>query len=113
MKIINLSNNAVLAGDAVVADTPLARITGLLNRKDFLSGQGLVIKPCNSVHTFFMRFSIDIAFINKENKIVKAVRCLPPFRFSNIYFSAYLVVELPAGTLEKTNTREGDILSFI
>lgn len=113
MKIINQSNNTSLASDALIADKPLARVIGLLNKRRLLPGEGLVIRPCNSVHTFFMRFPIDIAFVDKQNKVVKIIHSLPPFRISAVYFSSFLVVELPAGILAKTNTRAGDTLVFI
>lgn len=112
MKITNQSNNAILAENAVVAATFLSRIIGLLDRKELLPGQALVIRPCNSVHTFFMRFAIDVVFVDKGNKVVRAINTMRPFRISSVYFSSFSVVELPAGTLRKTSTREGDVLEF-
>ncbi len=113
MKIINQSSGASLAQDVATADKPLARIIGLLNRQELLPGQGLIIGPCNSVHTFFMRFPIDVVFVDKNNKIIKAINSLRPFRATGIYFFSTLVIELPAGTLEKTGTCCGDTLKFI
>lgn len=110
MQVINQSNNSVLATDAVIANTVFKRMKGLLGRREFQGGQALVIKPCNSVHTLFMRFPIDVLFLDSNNRIVKAIANMKPFRISGIYFQASFVIELPSGTLEKTSTSAGDIL---
>lgn len=72
----------------------------------------LIIKPCNSVHTLFMKFPIDILFLDKNNKVVKVKHSLKPFRITAIYFNARIVIELPAGTAKATNTREEDSIAF-
>lgn len=112
MKIINKTKNTFLAGEVALADTPFKRIKGLLGRKEFRHGQALIIKPCNSIHTFFMRFSIDVLFLDNDNKVVATISCLKPFRFSPIYFNANLTVELPAGTIERTFTEKGDTIQL-
>ena len=112
MKIINRTKNTVLAQNAVVADTVFSRLKGLLGRKDFIEGEALIIKPCNSIHTFFMRFPIDVLFIDKDSRIIKTISSLKPFRLTCIYFNAAFVIELPAGTLEFSSTQEKDILIF-
>jgi len=110
MKIINKTKNTVLAQNAICADRAFKRIKGLLGRKDFRQGEALIIKPCNSIHTFFMRFPIDALFVRKNNIIVKAISAIPPSRLTPIYFTACFVVELPSGTIQATSTLEGDIL---
>jgi len=110
MEIINKTKNTVLAKEAIVADTALRRIKGLLGRKDFQPGEALIIKPCNSIHTFFMRFSIDVLFVDKNNRVIKALPSIKPFCFTSIYFKAHLAIELPAGTLDSSLTQEGDSL---
>ena len=106
--IINKTNNKIIANTVYLADTPLKRMQGLLGRRNFKASEAMVIKPCNSIHTFFMRFSIDILFINKGGKVVKCVANIPPFRLSPLSLSSRFVVELPAGTIQSTNTKEGD-----
>lgn len=112
MKIINISKGTVLADNAVVADRPLSRIIGLLNRSKLKAGEGLILKPCNSIHTVFMRFTIDALFVDKNNRIIKAIPHLGPFRFTHPYFNAALTIELPCGTIESTSTQEGDTLKM-
>ncbi|MEK6727828.1 MAG: DUF192 domain-containing protein [Candidatus Omnitrophota bacterium] len=111
MQIINNTKNTVLAENAAVADTILKRMKGLLGRKDFKEGEALILKPCNSVHTFFMSLPIDVVFVDSNNKIVKTISVMPPFRLSRIYFKASLAIELPAGTIAKTTTKSGDFIS--
>jgi len=113
MKIINKNRNIVLAEDAVIAKTPLTRMVGLLNRRQFEQGQALIIKPCNSIHTFFMHFAIDVIFVDSNNRITKIIRSMRPFRISGIYLNVLFTVELPAGTLEKTSTQTGDYVTLI
>lgn len=112
MKIINKTKNTVLAQNTVVADTVFRRIKGLLGRKDFIKGEALVIKPCNSIHTFFMQFPIDVLFVDKHNQVIKVISSLKPFRLTYIYFDAAFVIELPVGTTQSTFTYKGDILSI-
>ncbi|MEK9149351.1 MAG: DUF192 domain-containing protein [Candidatus Desantisbacteria bacterium] len=112
MKIINKTKNTVLAQNAIVADTVFKRIKGLLASKNFAEGEALILKPCNSIHTFFMKFPIDVLFINKNNQIIKAISSLPPFRLTYIYFNANFAIELPAGVINSTFTQAGDILTI-
>lgn len=112
-KIINKTNGAILAQEAQIADNPFSRLKGLLGKEGLKEGEGLIISPCNSIHTFFMRFSIDVVFIDNNNKVVKIAHSLPPGRLFGTGFKANLVIELSAGTLLKTNTKNNDILDII
>jgi len=79
------------------------------NRKD----RALLILSCNSIHTFFMRFTIDAVFLNSQNRIVKILKGIKPFRAVLPVASASKVLELPAGTYDVTLLKSGDELSFI
>jgi uncharacterized membrane protein (UPF0127 family) len=113
MQIINRSRNAILAQNAALADTPFTRIRGLLGKKELKPGEGLIISPCNSVHSFFMRFTIDVLFLDKEWRVIKTLPNFKPFRLSPIYFRAHLAIELPSGTVDSTHTHPGDTLALI
>lgn len=113
MKIINLSNNAVLADKAKVADTFLSRLIGLLNRKSLENGEALILKPASSIHTFFMHFTIDVIFLDKNGRIIGILPSIKPFRISPIYFKSKLVIELPKDTLKKTQTQLRDMVQII
>ena len=108
MKIINKTRNSILAEAAVMADSPFRRMKGLLGRNGLKPGEALVLKPSNSIHTFFMRFPIDVLFVDKDNRIIGAISGLKPFRLTRIYFRAVFVVELTAGIIQSTATGQGD-----
>lgn len=110
MKITNKTKNTILAKDAIIADTPLKRMRGLLGKKEFNKCQALIIRPCQSIHTFFMRFSIDVLFVDKNNKVIKAISNLRPFRLIPVYFNSAFVIEMPVGTIQLSLTSKGDTL---
>ncbi|MDI6605911.1 MAG: DUF192 domain-containing protein [Candidatus Omnitrophota bacterium] len=112
MKIKNKTKNTVLAENATIANSFLSRMKGLLGRKEFKKGEALVLTPCNSIHTFFMKFPIDIIFLDKDKRIVKIIPSLQPFRLSGIYFNAASAIELPAGLAEVQSASVGDLLFF-
>ncbi len=110
-RIRNLTRDTLL-GDAIeVAEDSRARAKGLLGRDGLADGAGLWILPCEAVHTFFMRFVIDVVYIDRKRRVRKAVRRLVPWRVSG-YLPAHSVIELPAGTIERTNTQKGDQLEI-
>jgi uncharacterized protein len=110
MQIINKNNNCIIAENAFIADSPLKRVKGLLGRTELPKGEALIIRPCNSIHTIFMRFPIDVLFVDAHNTIVKIKSFLKPFRLTGIYFNTAYVVELPAGTIEESHAAEGHTL---
>lgn len=100
-----------LGNDITFATSLPARMKGLLGKKSLDTGKGLLIRPCKGIHTFFMNFSIDAVFLDKENCIVEIFRDLPPNRLTPVYRKAVAVLELPAGTLTSDITT-GDIIDF-
>lgn len=108
VKIINKTRNVVLADKAQIADTFLSRAMGLLGKKGLDEGQGLIITRCSSIHTFFMRFKIDVAFLDRNNKVVALANSLAPARIAGSPLKARVAVELPTKTLARTNTQKGD-----
>jgi uncharacterized membrane protein (UPF0127 family) len=107
----NQTRNTVL-GDAVdVADSSSTRRTGLLKHERLEQGEGLWIIPCESVHTFFMKFPIDLVYVDKGKKVRKVRHAVPAWRLS-MCLSARSILELPAGTAERTRTSPGDQLVF-
>ena len=109
VSVRNLTRDAVL-GDAIeVADTSGKRRVGLLKHKGLGPGEGLWIVPCESVHTFFMKFPIDLVYVDKKRRVRKVRRAVPPWRLS-LCLNAHSILELPAGTVEQTGTQQGDEL---
>lgn len=112
MRVINRDKNTILAEETIIADTPFQRMQGLLGKKEFKEGQALIIRPCNSIHTFFMRFAIDVIFADSNNKVIKTIASLKPWRFSGVYISAKFCIELPAGAISSSLTTEGDSITL-
>lgn len=108
MKVQIKHNQKILSSNILVAANPVTRLIGLMF-KERPSGDGLLLEPCNSIHTFFMRYSLDVVFLSKSNEIVKIIRNLKPWRMTWIYFGARKTLELPAGELPP-EVKEGDIL---
>ena len=94
-----------------MAASLLGRMKGLLGRRELKSGEAMVLSPCNSIHTFFMQFPIDVLFLDKNRRIIRIIPSLKPFRLSGLYFNAASAVELPAGAA-KDKASIGDLLSF-
>src|SRR3954462_7326827 len=108
MKTWNETRGATLAERGRVAATWWSRGRGLLGTSTLPQGEGLLISPCNSIHSFFMQYPFDAIFINKQGTIVHLIRAMKPSRLSRIVFSAHSVLELTAGTIEATGTQIGD-----
>ena len=108
MLIHNLTRNSLLASNARVADTFLSRMTGLLNRASLPEGEALIITHCQSIHMVFMRFPIDVIFLDKACRVVGLCEQIKPCQFSPIFWTAQCAIELPAGTIKKTHTALGD-----
>ncbi len=112
ISIVNTTTNTTIASRANEADTFFLRLRGLLGRKSFKKGEALLIPRCQAVHSFFMKFPIDIVFVGADFSVIRTVKNLKQFRISSCYSAAYCVIELPAGTIEQTNTKMGDKLAL-
>lgn len=101
----------MLADRAEIADTSAKRRTGLLKHTRLDPGEGLWIAPTEGIHTFGMKFPIDVVFLNRKKKILKTRPNMARGRIA-LSWRAHSVLELPAGTLEETGTEAGDELQF-
>jgi len=109
LRITNLTRNTVLGDSIDLADTSAKRRTGLLKHERLAPGEGLWIVPCQSVHTFFMKFAIDLVYVGKDRRVRKVTHAVKPWRMSAC-LTAHSILELPAGVAEKTGTQAGDEL---
>lgn len=112
VRIVNQTRGTVLAEQAEVANTPFKRLKGLLGRQRLKQGEGLIIIPCSSIHTFFMRFSIDAVFLGKDGRVVALAESLPPTRLFGSLLKGKLVIELPCNTISQTKTSLNDCISM-
>jgi uncharacterized protein len=101
----------VLCERCVVADTTFRRLRGLLGRRELSPGEGIVLRPGWSIHTAFLLFSIDVAFVDPDQIVLKVVNNLRPFRAS-FCRGARDVVELSAGEAERRGLKAGDRLTW-
>lgn len=113
MKLINRSTNEQLAEEIGTAYSFWGRLRGLMFTKEIRAGCGLHIRPCKQIHSFFMNYSIDVLFVNDENVIVGVESHFPPYKIGRVYREASSVIELPAGTIEETQTEIGNQIQFI
>ena len=102
----------LLAQRARMAFSPLERGIGLLNRERLDSDEALVIRSCSSIHTCFMRFPIDVVFIDRQWRVVATKRDLKPWRTAMVLWGAWSVIELPGGRLRNYPVSPGEHLSL-
>lgn len=112
MKILNANKNTILAENCKGADSFFTRFKGLMGVKELPAGTGLHIVPCNSIHMFFMKIPLDIVFLDSSNTVIHLIKDIKPWRVTKIIHKAHSVLELPAGTIESSQTMAGDGLVF-
>lgn len=108
----NETQRSLIATHVEKADTVMSRIKGLLGKKTMPRDYGLWISPCKSIHTFFMRFPIDVIFLSSDHHVVKIIPSIAPFRMSSLVISAQSVLELAAGSVQNSGTQVGDQVVF-
>ncbi len=111
LKVTNRRNGQILATHAGIANTSELRRRGLLQHESLEEGDGLWIAPCEAVHTFAMKFAIDVLYLDKKKKVLKIRANMVKSRIS-FCLSAHSVLELPAGMAAKLDTQVGDELEF-
>jgi uncharacterized protein len=108
MRAFNVTQQRTLANMLMVADSFLRSLVGLMGRPGLDAGHGLWIVPCQSVHTFWMRFPIDVIFLDEHRKVIHLAENLRPFRISRHLPNARSVIELPVSSIKATGTQIGD-----
>ena len=108
--VTNVTKGTVLADKAQRAGGFIGRGKGLMFAPPQPSGSGLIIEPCNSIHMFFMRYPLDIIFIDREGEVLFMYEGIKPWRMGRLVKGARMAIELPEGTIARTATRVGDRL---
>ncbi len=108
----NERTQAIIADELLPAFDSETRRTGLLKHTSLGPRTAMVIAPTNAIHTFFMKFPIDVAFVAKDGRIVKIARALPAWRLAAAW-GAYAVVEMAAGAFSNADTHAGDTVSIV
>src|SRR5262245_5037632 len=109
-RIHNVSRGSVVAQRARVADGPLRRLVGLTGLRDWAESDGLLVRPCRAIHTFFVGVPIDVVFVNRGGLVVDVSPARTPWRLGPVVWRARWAVELPAGAIEASRTRLDDLL---
>ena len=112
MLITNTTRGTTLATGAREARGFVARGRGLMMTRELGEGEGLVIEPCNSIHMFFMRYALDVLFLNGEGQVLHMYEKIRPWRVGRVVRGARMAVELPAGSIRRTGTEVGDMVSL-
>ena len=107
----NASSPRVVAATVELAVTRAARRRGLLGRDGLAPNHALLIAPCSSIHTWFMRFPIDVIFVTRDGRVVKTRAAMPAWKMA-LGWGAYAVVELPAGAVAQAGVTVGDRLEL-
>ena len=108
---INITKGVAIASELEVAKSLGARTKGLLGRDGLRPEQGLLIDPCSSIHMWFMRFPIDVIFLDGKNRVVGLKRNVKPWGMAWSW-RGVKTLELPVGTIASTSTQVGDIVAF-
>lgn len=106
---VRTGEGAIVCERCEVAESALARMRGLLGRTGLEPGTGMLINPAPSVMTFFMRFPIDVLFLDRDRKVVGVRHRLGPWRVAGARHAA-AALELPAGAVAEAGIEEGQLL---
>ena len=94
-----------------VADNFVSRFCGLMLREDIGNADGLLLSPCNSIHMCFMRFALDIVYLDDDGRVIRIVPHLRPWLGLSLCLKASAVIELPAGRAAELHLSAGDVIS--
>ena len=108
---VNVTKGVAIASELEIATSFAARSQGLLGHSGLKPDTGLLIDPCSSIHMWFMRFPIDVVFLDKKNRVVGLKRNVKPWGMAWSWRGAK-TLELPVGVIASTRTQLGDIVAF-
>lgn len=110
MIILNRSKQTTLAHRATAARTFCERLRGLMFRPGLAQGEALVLVGDNTIHTFFMRFPIDVLYLDRKGRVLRLEEAMPPWRVGPVVGGCRYIVELPTGAIRVTQTTVGDVI---
>jgi uncharacterized membrane protein (UPF0127 family) len=112
VQVVNCRSGSTLGSRVALAVGVRSRLQGLLGRSELAPGEGIWLEPCASIHMFFMRFAIDVVFVDRLGAVVKPCKQVGPWRLASGGRRARAALELPVGTIERSDTRVGDRLEL-
>lgn len=105
-------DGTVVCERCLLAETPFARVRGLLGKRGLPAGEGILLRPAGSIHTAFMRFAIDVVFLDRSDRVLKVASTMKPWRLASCR-KARAALELPAGEAARRGIRPGVSLTQI
>src|SRR5262245_62400245 len=111
-RLVNVRTGELVADHLIGAFDSETRRTGLLAHQSMPAGTAMIIAPTNAIHTFFMKFAIDVLFVAKDGQIVKTRGSLKPWRMAAAW-RGHTVIELAAGSIERCEMLPGDRLMIV
>ena len=112
VEVANLTRGTVLGSEIRIANTAMSRLVGLLGHSGLSPGDGLLIQPSSGVHTFGMRFPIDVVALDRQFCVRGIWEGLGPFRIAALGFKTHKVLELPVGAIRGSRTQVNDQLAL-
>jgi uncharacterized protein len=112
VQVVNCRSGSTLGSRVALAVGVRSRLQGLLGRSELAPGEGIWLEPCASIHMFFMRFAIDVVFVDRLGAVVKPCKQVGPWRLASGGRRARAALEPPVGTIERSDTRVGDRLEL-
>lgn len=109
----NQTRDCVIGSRIREARSFWARGRGLMFADSLETGEGLIIDPCTSIHTFWMRFPLDVLYMDREGTVVRADERMAPWRIGPVFTGSKWVIELPPGTISATGTVAGDTIEIV
>ena len=106
-----VAGGRTVCGDCVIADRMFPRMKGLLGRRSLTEDEGILLRPASSIHTAFMRFPIDVAFLDRDNRVVKVASNVVPWRVAAAK-GGKQALELRAGRAKAVGLKAGDEVAF-
>ncbi len=103
----------LIAGNVRKADTFFSRFLGLQGRRGMGDGEGLLISPCNQIHSFNMRFDIDVLFLSGDGTVMHMEESFKPNKISPRVKECTQVLELKGGSIEKSGIQPEDVLTIV
>jgi len=110
--VANRTQQTILAARAAAARTFTQRLRGLMGKPSLPAGEGLVLFGDNSIHTFFMRFPIDVLYLDGEQCVMRLQEAMPPWKVGPLVRGCRFIVELPPGTIRESRTAVGNSIAL-
>jgi uncharacterized membrane protein (UPF0127 family) len=112
MRIENRTRKTLVGTRVDLASTWWGRFKGFIGRQEPIPGEGILLWPCNAVHTYGMSFDLDILFLDERGRVLEMIRSFAPWKKTSRVPGARYVLEGPPGMIEESQTEVGDLLTW-